>query len=121
MNIKRIEQGTHRGDYIVEVDGVKKIMPYSDILELQKELKKKVEESKKKVEPITFQNNDVEPTVADVEEAPVKEEVMIDPVTDEVTEDSSINAVKEVIEVEPVEEFIVEEPKPKKKSRKNRK
>lgn len=120
MNIKRIEQGTHRGDYIVEVDGVKKIMPYIDVLELQKELKKKTE-AKQEVEPITFQNNDVEPTVADVEEVPVKEEVIINSVTDEVTEDSSTNTVEEVVEVEPAEEFIVEEPKPKKKSRKNRK
>lgn len=113
MNIKRIEQGTHRGDYIVEVDGVKKIMPYIDVLELQKELKKKTE-AKQEVEPITFQNNDVEPTVADVEEAPVKEESIVEDFV--VTENIP---VKE--EIEPIEEFIVEEPKPKKKSRKSKK
>ena len=110
LNIKRIEFGSHKGDFFVENEGVKKILSYSEILDLQKELEKKVEESKAKVEPIEFQSNDIEPTIADVQEAPVKEEVVV---TEEIP-------IKE--EVEPIkEEVVFEEPKPKKKSRKSKK
>lgn len=109
LNIKRIEFGSHKGDFIVENEGVKKILSYSEILDLQKELEKKVEESKVKAEPIDFPNSDVEPTVADVQEAPVKEE----PVVEDFVVTEEIPIKEEVV--------VFEEPKPKKKSRKSKK
>ena len=77
MEYKKIEVGSHAGDYLVEIDGVKKIMTYVDILELQaKQEAKKVANSEvvQEIDNITFPNNDIEPTIADVEEAPVFEE-----------------------------------------------
>lgn len=69
MNVTKIGSGNHRGDYIVEIDGVKKIKTYADILELQE--KEKQSEIKVKTEPITFPDNNIEPTIVDVEETPV--------------------------------------------------
>lgn len=77
MEYKKIEVGSHAGDYLVEIDGVKKIMTYVDILELQaKQEAKKVANSEvvQEIDNITFPNIDIEPTIADVEEAPVVEE-----------------------------------------------
>ena len=77
MNYKRIDFGSHAGDYLVEIDGVKKIMTYVDILELQaKQEAKKVTNSEvvQEIDNITFPNSDIEPTIVDVEEAPVFEE-----------------------------------------------
>lgn len=106
LNIKKIETGSHKGDFLVENEGVKKILSYSEILDLQKEIEQEVKENKTKIEEIKaeFLNNDVEPTVADVQEAPVKEDFIV---TEEI----------------PVKEEVVvfEEPKPKKKSRKSKK
>jgi hypothetical protein len=73
MNVTKIESGNHRGDYIVEIDGVKKIKTYADILELQE--KEKQSEIKVKSEPITFPDNNIESTVeapVAVEEVPKK-------------------------------------------------
>lgn len=101
IKFERIEYGSHRGEYLVEIEGVKKILPYADIIKLRKELEKKIEENKKIITEAKeeFFTNDVEPTVADVAEAPKKEE-----------------PVEEV--VESVVEF---EEKPKKKYRKSKK
>ena len=77
MEYKKIEVGSHAGDYLVEIDGVKKIMTYVDILELQaKQEAKKVANSEvvQEIDNITFPNSDIEATIADVEEAPVVEE-----------------------------------------------
>lgn len=77
MEYKKIEVGSHAGDYLVEIDGVKKIMTYVDILELQaKQEAKKVANSEvvQEIDNITFPNSDIESTIADVEEAPVFEE-----------------------------------------------
>jgi hypothetical protein len=77
MEYKKIEVGSHAGDYLVEIDGVKKIMTYVDILELQaKQEAKKVTNSEvvQEIDNITFPNSDIEPTIADIEEAPVVEE-----------------------------------------------
>ena len=77
MEYKKIEVGSHAGDYLVEIDGVKKIMTYVDILELQaKQEAKKVANSEvvQEIDNITFPNSDIEPTIADVEEVPVVEE-----------------------------------------------
>lgn len=77
MEYKKIEVGSHAGDYLVEIDGVKKIMTYVDILELQaKQEAKKVANSEvvQEIDKITFPNSDIEPTIADIEEAPVVEE-----------------------------------------------
>ena len=73
MNVTKIGSGNHRGDYIVEIDGVKKIKTYADILELQE--KEKQSEIKVKTEPITFPDSNIEPTVevpVTVEEVPKK-------------------------------------------------
>lgn len=77
MEYKKIEVGSHVGDYLVEIDGVKKIMTYVDILELQaKQEDKKVANTEvvQEIDNITFPSSDIEPTIADVEEAPVFEE-----------------------------------------------
>ena len=77
MEYKKIEVGSHAGDYLVEIDGVKKIMTYVDILELQaKQEAKNVANSEvvQEIDNITFPNSDIEPTIADVEEAPIIEE-----------------------------------------------
>lgn len=78
MNYEKIKVGSHVGDYLVEIDGVKKIMTYVDILELQaKQEAKKVANSEyviQEIDKITFPNSDIEPTIVDVEEAPIIEE-----------------------------------------------
>jgi len=71
MNYKRIDFGSHAGEYLVEVDGVKRILSYADIKEL--EAKEKAEaEIKKEIEPVTFP--EPEPTVT-VEPEVVTEKV----------------------------------------------
>lgn len=77
MEYKKIEVGSHAGDYLVEIDGVKKIMTYVDILELQaKQEDEKVVNAEvvQEIDNITFPYNDIESIVGNVEEAPVIEE-----------------------------------------------
>ena len=79
MEYKRINFGSHTGEYLVEVNGVKRIMSYAEILEL--EAKEKAEAEKvvnsevvQEIDKITFPYNDIESIVGNVEEAPVIEE-----------------------------------------------
>ena len=79
MNYKRIDFGSHAGEYLVEVDGVKRILPYAEIKELEAKEKVKAEkvvnsEVVQEIDKITFPYNDIESIVGNVEEAPVIEE-----------------------------------------------